>query len=499
MQQSARLRGVVLAALVASSGQLAACSCGSDDNPSADGGEDSDGAPDDPNALDCEGRSGTRISQVLRTHSDGSSQVVRLHDNEIGETCAFGLAGDSMIRCVPTADGTPVAAGALMYSDPSCTARIAELSAALADPPPTHMQQIVAGASADGCSPVPFHYILGNQLAVTPGTTTLYRKDGDNCVGVTAGSNPYFEIADELTPDGLVGATEVWVGDGRIQMRQLDGEDGSRVCDTDSFVDLELDHPCRIAFGENNAIQCLPTPHAVGAYFAEGGCTTALPLVITAAECDSGARYVQESASEECTYRMRIRSLGAEYTDPYFEMTDTCVQVTPTAGDTAYRVGPAVSGSSMQEVSRAYIAVEGADRLERGDLTTGEGLRFFRAQWKDTMFDMPCAFEETGEGMFHCLPTIGQQVPVASVTELFSDAACATAVNVGSIDLACFAGGEPSHARDGTAVYPVTGRHEGPLYSNPGACAAVADPTIYWALGAVIPLEMLVSGTEAVE
>ncbi|HEU5056171.1 MAG TPA: hypothetical protein VFU21_06590 [Kofleriaceae bacterium] len=498
MQPSALVRGAVLLAGLAAAGLPAACGSGSDSDADAGPGDGPDAG--DPDALDCQGRSGTRIRQVIRNHADGSRQFVRLHDAELGETCAFGLAADSSLRCIPLADGSPFAAGAVMYTDPGCGTnnRIAQLTAAVGDPPPTHMQQQVAGGTADGCGAVTFNYQLGNQLTIAP-ETTIYRKDPDDqCVGVSAGSNPYFEIAAELAPDGLVAGTESWVGQGRIQQRRLDGEDGSRWCDIDSFRDLELETSCSLQFGEDNSIQCLPAALGIGAFFSTDTCGAGseLPLMVVPGSCDSGARYALESAIAACPYRRRVRALGAEYTDPYYQNTGTCVAVDD-GSDTAYRVGPAMSGTSFASFTRTYIAA-GGDRLERGDLDNSLGLRFFRFQWRDTTLDLACSFQTLADESIRCIPTTGsQEFPVATVTSLFSDAGCTAAVQVGQIDLTCFGGAEPTHAVDGERVYPLTGPAPA-TYRMDGACVQVTDVALF-TLGAEIPADMFVSGEEATE
>ena len=318
------------------------------------------------------------------------------------------------------------------------------------------------------------------------------------CVGVSAGSNPYFEIAAEVTPDQLVAGTESWVGQGRIQQRRLDGDDGSRWCDVDSFRDLELETACSLQYGEDNSIQCLPAAVTVGNYFSMDTCGTGteLPLMVVPGECDSGARYTWDTAIATCPYRRRVRALGPEYSDPYWENTGTCVAVEP-GDDTAYRVGPAMSGTSFASFTRNYIAA-GGDRLERGDLDNNLGLRFFRFQWRDTMLDMPCAFAAVADESIRCIPTAGsQEIPVATVTSLFSDATCATAIQVGQLDITCFGGAEPAHAVDGTRVFPVTGVAPA-TYRMDAACVEVTDVALF-TIGEEIPPEMLVSGEEVTE
>jgi hypothetical protein len=500
MQLRALLHGVVLLAGLAGAGLTAAC--GSDSDSSADSGPGDDADAGDPNALDCQGRSGTRIRQVVRNQSDGSVDLLRLYDKDLGETCTYGLVSDGSLRCVPVADGAPFATGAVMYTDPGCNNRIAQLAAPIGDPAPTYMQEVVPGGSADGCTGIVLNFELGNQLAVDP-ATTIYRQDPDSCVGVTAGTSPYFEIADELGPEDLVGGTESFVGEGRIQQRRLDGDDGSRFCDLASFRDLELETSCQLTYGEDNSIECLPSPLPIGAYYSDAACGagTELPLMVVPGTCDTGARYAQEVALAACNYRRRVHALGAEYDGAYFEMGGSCTEVTPGNGDIAYRVGPAIAGTSFSSFTHTFID-SGGSRLQRGDLENGLGLRLrvpptFGEQWKDTMLDTPCTFETATDEMLRCLPSGSSQTPIGTVGQRFSDTGCATPVTVAEVNLACFGGAEPTYARDGLHVYPVTGPAPA-TYRMEGSCIQITDVAVY-SIGAEITPDMFVSGEEATE
>jgi hypothetical protein len=70
-------------------------------------------------------------------------------------------------------------------------------------------------------------------------------------------------------------------------------------------------------------------------------------------------------------------------------------------------------------------------------------------------------------------------------------------VQVGQIDLACFGDAEPTHALEGTKVYPLTGAAPA-TYRMDAACVEVTDMSLY-TLGAEIPPEMFVSGEEVTE
>ena len=495
MTSSLLLRRIlVLAAMGPLAGVLAGC--GSDSDPGASDAGPGEVDAGDPNALSCESRSGSRVRRVMREHEDGTSEFLRLHDAEIGETCAFGPAGDGSLRCIPAADGAPVAAGTVMYTDPACSARIARLATGLGEAPPTIMQQQIP--SDDGCTSWRAHYRLGNQVGVEPGVTTLYTSDGVNCSAVTADGNPYFEITGDMAPSELVGGEESWVG-GRLRMRQVDGDDGVRWCDvTGDLRDGDLDdHSCHLGYGEDGAIRCLPRARGVSALFSDEACTAGLSVSITAPTCDSGYQFADESAGS-CGER-RIRALGAEVAPPVYTMAETCVAQPLTDEQEVYRVGPAVSGTSFASFSRDYRDLGG--RLERGDLASGEGVRLFRWQWRDSELDIACAFTPAGDAVPRCLPVSVREQAVATVITRYSDAGCSVPVRVATVN-SCDAG-TPVHAVEAgggvSRVFPIAGPAAGPLYEVNGACVEIADLAPYFAVGAEIAASSFVAGEETLE
>lgn len=486
-------RVVLLASLGAGASAIAAC--GSDSGSSdLDGGPTGDAG--DPNALTCEHASGSRIKRVLLQHEDGTSDVLRLHDSEIGETCQFGLAADGSLRCIPRADGTPVASGRLMYTDAACTQPVARLDGALADPAPTIMQQLKA---AD-CAQVASHWELGNVQVVEPGVTALYNLDNaGTCSQVLADGNPYVQVTREIPADELVAGTESWVG-GRLQIRQVDGDDGSRWCDViGAMQDQELDHLCGLVYGEDRAIRCLPLQRSTTSVFSDAACTTAFPAVITSPTCDTGYRFTWEGAGE-CG-EVRVRALGAEVTEPIYQMGEMCQQQPLDDEQRVYRVGPAVSGTSFGELTREYLDV-GA-RLERGDLT-GAGVRLFRLQWRDTMLDAPCAFDTATDGVERCLPNDTPDSPVADVTTYYSDNACTATVTVGTWTSTCSPGLTPRFARElldeGARIHPVEGPASA-LYEldGSGTCVALADLTGLYALGTPLSDTDMIGGEVVID
>jgi hypothetical protein len=431
------VRSILAAALAALA--VACGSGGGGSDPDADGGPDDADAGSDPSSLDCARKSGSRIRQVERVHSDGSDELLRLYDTELAVPCTFGPSDDGSLRCLPVADGAPFAAGQVFYEDVDCTSRIARLDDALGPDAPDYMRQ--GYTSEDGCEVRTRFAELGNQLLV-PADATVY--DGA-CNAVTAGTNPYFQITADLAPEDLVEGTASWTDSGRVKLQQIDGDDGSRVCGL-AMIDADLDDaPCSLQAAEDGATRCLPTPASVDEAFANDVCDEAVSYALLDATCGAPSRYTTESTGGDCP-KIRVRAL-LEEVDALYVMGDTCEAIALEEDQTLFLEGPAVSGTSFSSFTPAYGTP--GDRLERLDLDNSEGLRFATNLWRDPTFDDAwCRFQ------------------VAEETLVYESM-------------------EPWEA--------------GTLFENPGTCQAVADPTLYTHLSAQLPAAMFVSGTEMIE
>ena len=470
--------------------------CGSDGGGSGErdaGPDDADAGGGDPTALDCVRKSGSRIRQVERVHSDDSDELLRLYDSELMVPCSFGPASDGSLRCLPIADGAPFAAGRVFYSDPECNLRIARLDDALGPDAPDFMRQGVA--TTDGCEVRTAYYTLGNQLAVAA-EETVY--DGD-CVPTAAGTNPYFEITTDLAPAELVEGTVTWTDSGRIRQQQVDAADGSRVCGT-ALIDGHLDdHPCSLSMADDGEVRCLPAAAAVSDGFGEASCSEVVAYALLDSTCGPANRFTSESTGGDCP-RTRVRAL-LEEVDAIYQMGDLCEAIALEEDQTLFLEGPAVSATSFAAFEPAYVAP--GDRLERVDFAGADGLRSGSSQWRDPMLDDAwCTFRAAADGLDRCLPNDTAWSPVAGVTTRYSDAGCTQPVLVGVPDLTC---GRPQPkfatqaGENGLLVYGSMGPHPGPLYETPEACTQIADPSVFTQLGAEIPAEMFVSGAEMIE
>ena len=105
------------------------------------------------------------------------------------------LAADDSLRCIPNADGSPFAGGKLVYTDANCTVQAAEMDAEVGIPAPQYMQTQTV---PDDCLGTRYgHYVLGNSIAVTAGSTPIYRMVDGTCTAGTAITTSYFQVTSE--------------------------------------------------------------------------------------------------------------------------------------------------------------------------------------------------------------------------------------------------------------------------------------------------------------
>jgi hypothetical protein len=474
-------------ACVATAAWLAACSS---DKPAADAGPDQPDAAGSLDDLSCQHISGTRIRRELRQHSDGTAEFLALHDSEIGAACKYARAADSSLRCLPLVTGAPVMNGTLMYQNDACTQPIARATGIEPEDQPSYLR--FALPLDDDCEDTRFEFrTLGEELTIAA-ETNVYTGDG-NCTPTPAGANRYFPVTGELAPGDFVLGTETWVG-GRMRMRQVNGDDGSRWCDVlGDFEDESLDgQTCALTYGEDGAVRCLPHGSAWTLYLADTCMADDFSGVLSG-RCGAETRYVRESTGS--CLRIRMFTAGEKVTEPVYQAGGGC-ELVPEELE-VFQKGPAVSATSFAEFTRVYRDV--GKRLEPGELTDGVGLRLYRSQWRDTELDNACTFRAATEGVERCLPNsaVGER-PVADVSSAyFSDPDCMTAVRVAVTDFNCRPGA-PLFAVSDAQVFEVEGAIEDPIYySAPESCALVDFPI--YRLGLEVAPEMFVSGEIEVE
>jgi len=470
---------------------------GSDDGAGDDGGGDGgDGAG---GAELCAGASGERIRRVVRQHDDGTAEAIALQDTELGSTCQFGLDGQGNLRCMPDVNGAPFANASVIFTDAGCTTAVADFSFL---PRGTPTYAVVAGV-ATGCSSLRRWYELGAQVPLGDESTIYYRASGGACTASTASSSRYYAaLGAEIPLDRFVIGTEGRDSSGRLAVRTVEGDDGSRFCDRRlGFRDSDLDdHACTPTAGEDGVLRCVPDSATTMQVSTDSGCSDEFTVAAVSTACDQGHQYTRETTTPGCFARWRVHGLGAQVAGALYSYIpfDGCYAAP--VDRQYYEIGPVVAPTSFAELALERVDV-GA-RLQRVDLV-GDGLRVDRPFWYDSALDVMCQFQVAADGVSRCLP--GQpDEPEAGITTFYSDPACkSSAVELASFADPCESGREPRFVvatrGGGLRAFELGRAVEGPVYQWSDSCSNVPVTTRVHTVGEELPLDSFVSGSEAVE
>lgn len=490
-----------LAALVLATGCVGSIVAGPDDEAGA--GADAGAEPDDGDgevqALSCELRSGDRLRATWSINSDGSKSAVGLHDSELGVDCEFLPAGpEQEIRCVPSRlDDPKVALGSQVYSDASCTQLMANLT--IAGDQPTIMEH--TGFEDDGCTYIRRYYRLGN--ALTPGGKQYYRLNG-NCIESSIATTAPYEIVEEIPTSSLVAATERWIGDGRVQLLEYAGTDGSVSCvDRPTFRDMGMDGDlCDLRTAADGEVACLPDDYGPPStdIYLDGACTQSFGKSVPMS-CAPNRKFAM-SREQQCGHDQRWRvfeaqELSAE-TEVYRFSGDNC----HSDEYITHKVGAEVPAETFAHFERSYQPSSG--RLQRGDLSYGD-LRVQTGDWRDSELDVPCTFALAEDGVRRCLP-ISHQAPPAIMLTRYTDASCQIPMELGVAEDEAFCGAAaPRFIRHRVAVEPTRYRiHEvgaaytGAIYERTDSGCQPSTGSFYQ-VGPIIPAEEFVSTSVEVE
>ena len=476
---------------------LAACSSSGGPSAEPDAGPGGDGGGEEA-GLTCEGKSGSRLRQLVRDHDDGSSEVVHLVDSERGLQCVFATAPDGQLRCMPRVDQDKVYGGILRYLDSSCSQPIASVDS---EAHPVLFRYSVPQGESCNQRFLPVYADVGAVTDIAEGDQIYFRNPQGDCAAATASSATYYQLGEPIPPESFVAGSESWTEGGRLSMRSIDAEDGARLCDVlGQLHDTELEGAaCGLDRAEDGAIRCLPPGPFLSEYFSDDDCTQALSL----AQSDTcrPVSYVAASAPAECD-RLQVRRMGDTVTSQlYWDPAGTCQTFDPVDTARFSLPGPVVAADSFAEIRREYTRV--GERLERGDLV-GEGVRLHRTRWRDTTLDIPCGFATAADGVERCLPATDPYDGAAIFAGTrYTDPDCSVGILVAWYRPDCN-DTRPAYVRElvgETAVIHQAGdEHPGPFYANAGTgCVAAPADDAHLSLGPVVDPATFASGVERLE
>lgn len=221
---------------------------------------------------------------------DGSKKGLGWFDTETDAPCAYALAGDGALRCLPT--GPSVLAVA--YTDEACSDPLGldtgtNTQCARDDEArPRFVRIREDGAECDGDRER--FYELGATLGEI---TSYFRRTGGSCNAVElqpANAAVAYELRGELPPEDFVAFEVEIVGD-RLEDARRVGNDGSEGRSHIPY-DTVTETPCSIDMASDGVWRCLPT-RLDWIYYADADCNDGMvdAMDSVALQCPSRAPF----------------------------------------------------------------------------------------------------------------------------------------------------------------------------------------------------------------
>lgn len=483
---------------------LTALACGGSagDPPAADGGGGGgDGGPADST---CETRGGTRLRDVVRHGSDGSTEHMHFQDSELETACEFAPASDGVVRCLPLQGGR-FRTATTVYTDSDCTDAVAQISTDQAAGDMMDLQH------SDGClNPASEYHEIGADAGITEGQSTWVLLPDAGCTAAGPArldAYDYRAIGSAISLSDFVEASETLIGDGRLQVPRLDGADGSSECRATRPLRDQDGAACDVAIADDGVRRCMPLGRGpvVDGIFSDVDCTTPVHAGLINQTCEADASAIREYVDHACGTVLRVRALGTRMDHVYLEDPGEC--------------GPADSEMEFFDIGEPiapdrFAALEvseaaAGDRLLRLDLT-GEGARFPSGFWRDPDMGADCRFQPAADGETRCLPTATLERPQALVSTVslvtFTDADCTQPIMVATLDQTSACGGAAptfavlpfSYLEDVPAgsVFPLGSLITDPIYRMAGTCQVYSPGIDLYAVGEAIEPASFVSAID---
>ena len=368
-------------------------------------GEDSEGdsgSGSDPDAPDVpEARDGSRLRIEWFEPDSGPAQVTGIFDTELGIPCAFRVAADKVLRCLPTTD-----------------AKGLHFDAATGDAIPVR-------AVTEACMP---SYLVDHDAATNldceargwvvfePGefrTEVCSGISGGSCISTSGpdGDAPpgsgYLFLGDPVDPATFVaGDITTPAGDTRLRHRFLEAEDGARI-GWDVF-DTELEGPCAFGRTEAGELRCLPeAPYEALAYLEAEDAWVPFEPGNTACPPDRIGRVESPSnySCEEAT--QAVYGVGDDVDEVCTTTTNGACSSwrvlgeDAPAGATFFLAGEELDPSAFVLGERGQA--DGDGRIVATEVVTDDGFRV-ASGLMDTVLGEACSFSIAADGVRRCLP-----------------------------------------------------------------------------------------------
>lgn len=350
---------------------------------------------------------GARLRAIHHETPDGLAVFAGYRDTQQGQACAFAVAGDGVLRCLPSGGGVASASTSVRYfADAACSRPIATYAGGPCATPP----RTISISDASSCPSRSRQYAVGARVS---GYAGYSRDDTGACVSVGFSTNTeLYEIGVELAPSTWVAAREQAApavsGLARID---LVAEDGAR--GLSAFVDAARGASCNFRIAADGAARCVPSSAAyvTTSMFADAACSAALATRSTSS-CPAPA-FALASTQAGCTTQTRVHATGPSAA-PYYASPTGCAPFASGISQQYYRVGVEVPASSFAQGS---LEPRGAGGLRAVELVVRGGERYL-SSIEEVHSGQRCSFRVAGDGAVRCVPL------ATAYASYFSDAGC---------------------------------------------------------------------------
>lgn len=398
-------------------------------------------------------RSGTRLR---RRFVEGLPHHA-VFDSQRLEECGFTTAADGKLRCLPSGSGYAYSGVGGIYADANCQ-QLPLYPGSAGCTPPSTVRLGVEGSCAG-----PRYFALGSTFA-----GAAYQRTRDGCEPLTGDQRPLYRLGSEIPASAFVAASVERLGNGRIRLETLSGEDGSQL--RGAPFDTEAEHPCFVKVSQG-ATTCTPSGVTATVSYQDPGCVN--PVATVSGQLCEGKLAGDYS---NCDWRFYKLASSQGATSVYgMDATGKCSQ-TASSSPATYSLGAPVALASL-----SAITIIGTGSIRRQAVSVPGGIQIGGQYW-DPVHDLPCSLSRSGD-LVRCIASNS-----ASVQSVYRDPACTQPA------LIAYGNGCSTPDRgllsDGTACTDGPGAQTAPNHRQFKLGSRIDSPSFYVKLGActLLPL-----------
>lgn len=374
---------------------------------------------------------GTRLKARWLAGPDGFAiplwdGIRPFHDSLLDIVCAFEIAGDGVLRCMPyeaNLESPSLQGGSFFYSDADCTVRLSRVRhSSVASPQATFLDTSTCPARRR-------RWAMG---AALPATDTVYALGtGGACVAVSAGTTAY-PLGAEVDYAAYVSAAvrDGGTRGGYTEVR-LVAEDGA--LQLLGFKPAGSDLLVTPTLAADASLRLLPANSEAwisGSEFSDATCSS--PAAQRWGSCTTAPPYLQswDGGQVGCEPMARIYGVGAKLGTVYGqESWPTCAPVT-VPDRSHFTLGPEVPPATFPEAP----ALPASGRLVRQSHGVGEVWSLRVGRVLDTSLGVEIAATLASDGLRRWLPLGDFSTAIGKWVEYYADGECA--VRLADVDLA---------------------------------------------------------------